>query len=84
MKRQSEETSIYNLGYIEALHDAYRRDRESVAPEWQTYFESGRNGDTWPQRSTAESSFRPTQYFQSAAGSRSGGRSPLHKSVSIV
>ncbi len=63
MKHQPSEPSIYNLAYIEALHEAYRRDRESLAPEWQSYFESGRNGDAWPQRSTAESSFRPPSIF---------------------
>ncbi len=63
MKQQPAEPSFHNLAYIEALHEIYRRDRESLAPEWQQYFESGRNGDAWPERSTAESSFRPPSIF---------------------
>lgn len=38
---------MLNVGYVEALHQAYRLDRHSVASEWQDYFEAqGMNEET--------------------------------------
>src|SRR5579863_5055098 len=76
MKPEPAEPSIYNLAYIEALHEAYRRDREALAPEWQSYFESGRNGESWPERASVDSSFRPAGIFNpEPARGRNGGES---------
>ncbi len=74
MKQEPSEPSIYNLAYIEALHQAYRRDREAVAPEWQRYFESDRNGGAWSERAAVDSSFRPAGIFNPPpARGRTGG-----------
>src|ERR1700721_2519724 len=76
MKYPSSEPGFYNLAYIEALHEAYRRDRESLAPEWQNYFESGRNGDAWPQRAGEEPSFRPASIFNPLPVRGQNGQEP--------
>ncbi len=76
MKQEPSEPSIYNLAYVEALHEAYRRDREALAPEWQRYFESGRNGDAWPERAAADSSFRPTGIFNPPPARGRNGEAP--------
>src|SRR5690606_5785997 len=41
---------VANLAYVEELFESFRRDPGSVGPEWRAYFESGGNGDSWPDR----------------------------------
>ena len=38
-------TNILNLAFLERLYADYLRDRSSVSPEWQQYFEAFRNGE---------------------------------------
>ncbi len=76
MKRLLSEPSPCNLAYIESLHEAYRLDRESVPPEWRSYFESGRNGDAWPRRPATESSFRPASIFNPPPDRGPGAQDP--------
>ncbi|HZO85823.1 MAG TPA: 2-oxoglutarate dehydrogenase E1 component, partial [Verrucomicrobiae bacterium] len=59
-------TNILNLAFLERLYADYLRDRSSVSPEWQQYFEAFRNGeDTGGQASSRASSrfsiFNPPQ-----------------------
>jgi 2-oxoglutarate dehydrogenase E1 component len=51
MSQDFSDTSIHNLAYIEELHEAYRRDRNSVSAEWQAYFNAGQNGKSWTDQS---------------------------------
>jgi 2-oxoglutarate dehydrogenase E1 component len=39
-------TNILNLAFLERLYADYLRDRSSVSPEWQQYFEAYRNGES--------------------------------------
>jgi len=50
--RQPLQSHVLNLGYIEELHAAYRRDRNSVSPEWRKYFQTHGNGEAWPESAT--------------------------------
>src|SRR5688572_3141074 len=46
-------TNIHSLAFVERLYADYLRDRASVSPEWQQYFEAFRNGDGTLQRPAA-------------------------------
>ena len=52
-------TNILNLAFLERLYDDYERDRSSVSPEWQQYFEAYRNGEA----ATAQPSFKRFSIF---------------------
>ena len=45
-------TNIQNLAFLERMYADYVRDRSSVTPEWQQYFEAYRNGEISPPRSS--------------------------------
>src|SRR5262245_42507743 len=56
-------TNILNLAFLERLYDDYVRDRSSVSPEWQKYFDAYRNGEATPARPSFQrfSIFNPPQ-----------------------
>ena len=77
-----------NVPYVEELFEAYRRDPESVAPEWRAYFGAGSNGDAWPERPRLGPSFTPRGLFRSgggasmpAAGAGAGGGGKADETV---
>jgi 2-oxoglutarate dehydrogenase E1 component len=54
---------VLNLGYIEQLHAAWRRDQNSVPPEWQEFFHANGNGNKWSGSASAEVSFKRRSIF---------------------
>jgi 2-oxoglutarate dehydrogenase E1 component len=62
---------VMNLGYIEELHAAYCRDRNSVPPEWQEIFSRGENGEKWP----AEMPLAPPRSIFNPRGPAAAGSS---------
>ncbi|MGE3310253.1 MAG: 2-oxoglutarate dehydrogenase E1 component [Limisphaerales bacterium] len=52
MSMDSLASSLGSLGYVEELFEAFRKDPDSVPPEWRDYFRQGNNGngEAWPDR----------------------------------
>ena len=64
-------TNIQNLAFLERLYEDYSRDRSSVSPEWQNYFDDYRNGEPTQARPPLNrfSVFNPPQAQAEAADS---------------
>ncbi|MBM3846306.1 MAG: 2-oxoglutarate dehydrogenase E1 component, partial [Verrucomicrobia bacterium] len=60
--------NVSNLAYVEALFEAYQRDSKSVPEEWQHYFATQSNGDTWPNRRDLGPGFPARSIFSPPAG----------------
>src|ERR1041385_4272332 len=82
---------VLNLSYIEQLHAAWRRDQNSVPPEWQEFFQANGNGNRWSTSTTTEIPFKPRSIFNplpvslAPIGGRSqgeGARSPIAEAAS--
>jgi 2-oxoglutarate dehydrogenase E1 component len=55
--------SASNLAYVEELYELYQRDPQSIPEEWQHYFATQSNGDSWPDRRTLGPSFPARSVF---------------------
>ncbi|MBG85669.1 MAG: 2-oxoglutarate dehydrogenase E1 component [Verrucomicrobiales bacterium] len=70
-----------NLAYIEAIHDQFREDPDSVPAEWREYFAGNGESADWAEGQTARPSFEPPGLFR-ASGATASGTSPLTESAS--
>lgn len=67
MSQTANDPNVVNLGYVEDLFEAYQRDPNSVPADWQQYFATQTNGDTWPDRRTLGPSFPVRSVFSPPA-----------------
>ena len=63
MNRMLATSHVLNLGYIEEMHAAYRRDHNSVSAEWREYFQTRGNGGEGSESGPATIPRQPRSIF---------------------
>ncbi len=77
MSNDSTSPNVSNLAYVEELFEAYQRDPKSVPDEWQRYFDTQSNGDTWPRRRTLGPTFPVRSVFSPPTHERQEEETPI-------
>src|SRR5277367_6309232 len=70
MSESANKTGIQSLAYIEQFYADYRRDPNSVPPEWREYFTASANGSDGAVQ--IGPSFKPRSVFNPAESNSNG------------